>query len=652
MRTMANLKETVEQAKNKLNTILDTEHDFPNLAGHIYLQRLFEESPLVFRQLVLKHNLLGKVYTPDVAVGIRYYHHWANRFLSEENRPLIMGFEDILNGKPISELKDESTKKETMERVQQRVLDYLHKRHNFFARMSKSHTNLKREDINSILPRVLIVITDSERILGIGDQGSGGSLISTGKLNCYFLGDGMFPGYALPIGIDVGTNNMAKRDDPHYDGIKQPRLKDEEYYPFVQTVLDAIADLQPGVVQFEDFKGERAWRVLDWFYKDHPEIFAFNDDSQGTGSVVIAGLLAAERVLPGIADRLRAVFDGAGGAATGIAQQVEHFLRTKGMSQEDARKRIIFSDSADVLYRNRTVKTKKGRKEFMYFQEPYILNGERAKSLEEAAKQSIPDWKPGDKIPMEFAAKHFSCNLLIGTSTVPGQFHPSLVKDLHTTLTEKGEDPTVLEFPLSNPTAKAEILTVEESEDFSKSFDDLDHREDILKGAVLRHLEAADGKLYLGTGSPFPGVVYNGKQFEVGQCNNVFIFPGIGLALDYINANNLMSEEQKRKIDMIEVLYDGARGLATMLDEDMLSKKRLYPYGGQLEDAITSVATTIITDLAKAQVTKEDIARFRWTDSEKPDTMEFEDDIPNRAADFSLDPIREDLLHFRALEKR
>ena len=652
MPSMPGLGESVAEASERLNDILASEHDFPNLAAHIFLQRLFGESPLVFHTFVLEHNLLGKVYTPDVAVGIRYYHLWAKRFLSPENRSLVLRDEEILGGKPASELREEAFRREAKERVKERVLDYMHRRHNFFARMSKDHRSLEREDIRRIFPRVLTVITDSERILGIGDQGSDGAHISAGKLNCYFLGNGMFPGYALPIGVDVGTNNRAKLEDPNYDGVRHGRLRDEEYYPLMETVLDAIAELNPGVVQFEDYKGERAWSILEWFYKAHPHIFAFNDDSQGTGSVVIAGLLAAEKLAPGLPQRLRVVFDGAGGAAVGITQQIHHYLRTRGLPEAAIKHSVILADSAEILYGKRTVKSRRGQEEFADFQLSYVLDGKEEKSLMEAAAKGIEGWKPGDRIPMEFAAKHFACNCLVGTSTMPGKFHAALISELHGILDKRGEDPLILEFPLSNPTAQHECLTVEDSEAYKRAIDNPKLRSDILAGAVRRHLDAAKGRLLFATGSPFPSVEWNGRRFEVGQCNNVFVFPGIGLALDYINAKGLMTKEQKRKLDMVTVLFDGARGLASMLDQEKLKDGRLYPEATQLEEAVTSVALAIVRDVAKADVAEGDMAAFRWTDSQEPEAMRYDAGIVKRAADFSLDGIRKELLAFRELEKR
>ncbi len=646
------LGESVAEASKRLDAILASEHDFPNLAAHIFLQRLLGESPLVFRQLVLGHNLLGKVYTPDVAVGIRYYHLWAGRFLSPENRSLVLRDEEMLGGKPASALKDRASRDEAKGRVKERILDYMHRRHNVFARMSADHMPLDREGIQRIFPRVLAVITDSERILGIGDQGSGGAHIAAGKLNCYFLGNGMFPGYALPIGVDVGTNNRAKLDDPGYDGVRHARLKDEDYYPLMETVLDALAELGPGVVQFEDYKGERAWSVLGWFYREHPEIFAFNDDSQGTGSVVIAGLLAAEKLVPGLHERLRVAFDGAGGAAVGITQQIHHYLRTRGVPESAVRQSVILVDSAGALYERRAVKSRLGQEEFAGFQLPYVLREEQERGLVEAAGNGIKGWKPGDSIPMAFAAKHFASNCLVGTSTMPGKFNVGLIRELHGILEKRGEDPLILEFPLSNPTAQHECLTAEDSAAYKKAIDNPGLRDDILANAVRRHLEAAGGRLLLATGSPFPSVEWDGRPFEVGQCNNVFVFPGIGLALDYINARGLMTRQQKIGLDMVTVLFDGARGLSSMLDEKGLGNGRLYPEGTQLERAITSVALTIVRDVAKAEASEGDMAAFRWTYSQRPEDMRYDAGIAGRAAGFSLDGIRKELLAFRELEKR
>lgn len=643
---MASFDEITAVAFKRFTDIVGQEKEFPDLAGHIFLQRLLQESPLVYRSVVLKHNLVGKVYTPVIAEAIRYMHLWGKQYLAPENQALLLKYDDVLGKHPLSKVEDKEVRKEAIARVKEHIIDYVHKRHNFFAQFSNKHEPIEREEVKDIFSRILIVISDHERILGIGDQGSSGSHISAGKLNCYFLSNGMFPGYALPIGVDVGTNNKAKLADKHYDGVQHPRLGDEHYYPFMDIVNDAVAELKPGVFQFEDYKGERAWNILALFMREHHNIFSFNDDSQGTGSVVIAGLLAAERVLPDIAKRLRTVFLGAGGAGTGIAQEVHEFLTEHGIKNPE--ERMVFADSAGVLYENRTVKSKKGRKEFYSFQKPYIVKGKRQEQLEKAAAATIKGWKRGDEIPMELAAVQFACNFLVGTSTKPGKFTPELLKNLQNALRERGEDDTILEFSMSNPTTKTECLTEEESEEYADASPE--RRKQILRTAIKRHLDATNGKLYLATGSPFPAVTWKGKQYDIGQANNVFIFPGIGLALDYINAHNMMTEQQKRKLDMLDVLYSGAEGLAKVVDRKALENRRLYPPADKLEQAITAVACSILKKITTAKPTPQDISAFRWADQQQPQKQQYDSTIIDNAADFSLDKIRKELNAYKKLE--
>ncbi|MDM1271135.1 NAD-dependent malic enzyme [Acinetobacter indicus] len=343
-----------------------------------------------------------------------------------------------------------------------------------------------RDHIDEILHNVnrrnvkIIVITDGERILGLGDQGIGGMGIPIGKLSLYTACGGISPAYTLPITLDVGTNNQQLINDPLYMGYRQPRISGEEYYNFVDRVIQAIQRRWPNVlIQFEDFAQKNAMPLLE---KYHDKICCFNDDIQGTAAVTIGSLIAASRATKKqLKDQIIA-FLGAGSAGCGIAERIVSQMVREGLSEAEARKRIFMVDRYGLITEN----------------QPNLLDFQY-KLVQKL--DNTPLWEnKSDAISLLDVVKHAKPTVLIGVSGQPGLF----TKDVIEALVENTEYPIV--FPLSNPTCRAEAVP-----------------SDII--------EWTKGKALIATGSPFAPVLYQDRIYNISQCNNSYIFPGIGLGV-------------------------------------------------------------------------------------------------------------------------
>lgn len=343
-----------------------------------------------------------------------------------------------------------------------------------------------RDHIDEILHNVnrrnvkIIVITDGERILGLGDQGIGGMGIPIGKLSLYTACGGISPAYTLPITLDVGTNNQQLINDPLYMGYRQPRVSGEEYYNFVDRVIQAIQRRWPNVlIQFEDFAQKNAMPLLEK-YRD--KICCFNDDIQGTAAVTIGSLIAASRATKKqLKDQIIA-FLGAGSAGCGIAERIVSQMVREGLSEAEARKRIFMVDRYGLITEN----------------QPNLLDFQY-KLVQKL--DNTPLWEnKSDAISLLDVVKHAKPTVLIGVSGQPGLF----TKDVIEALVENTEYPIV--FPLSNPTCRAEAVP-----------------SDII--------EWTKGKALIATGSPFAPVLYQDRIYNISQCNNSYIFPGIGLGV-------------------------------------------------------------------------------------------------------------------------
>lgn len=344
-----------------------------------------------------------------------------------------------------------------------------------------------RDDIDAILnnapnPNVqVIVVTDGERILGLGDLGVGGMGIPVGKLSLYTLCAGIHPAVTLPILLDVGTNNADLLEDPLYLGWHHERVRGKNYDDFIEAFVTGVMRRFPGVLlQWEDFSKNNASRLLEK-YRDR--LCTFNDDIQGTGAVTLAGLLAAVEVAETKISQCRVVILGAGSAAIGISNQIFTAMRSEGLSEEEAKKQICLVDSKGLVHSDRE-------------------GLEPAKLAYAQPFSRTAGWRVASsgRITLEDVVNNLKPHILIGTSAQPGVFNESIVR----TMASYAERPII--FPLSNPTSKSEAIPA-----------------DLIAWTAGRALVA--------TGSPFPDVVYNGRTIQIGQCNNAFIFPGVGLGV-------------------------------------------------------------------------------------------------------------------------
>ncbi|MFV5455081.1 NAD-dependent malic enzyme [Acinetobacter towneri] len=357
----------------------------------------------------------------------------------------------------------------------------IYRRHRgiFISYPDRAHIDDIVQNINKKNVKV-IVITDGERILGLGDQGIGGMGIPIGKLSLYTACGGISPAYTLPITLDVGTNNPQLLNDPIYMGWNQPRISGEEYYQFVDQVIDAVKRRWPkALIQFEDFAQKNAMPLLNK-YRD--QICCFNDDIQGTAAVSVGSLIAASRAAGKQLKDQTIAFLGAGSAGCGIAEQIVAQMVVEGLSDAEARARVYMVDRFGLFTSNQP--------NLLDFQSKLAQSTER-----------VTGWgNPEGVISLLDVIQNAKPTVLIGVSGQPGLFTEEVIK----TLAANCERPIVL--PLSNPTSQVEAFPA-----------------DIL--------EWTEGKALIATGSPFEPVNYQGKLYNISQCNNSYIFPGIGLGV-------------------------------------------------------------------------------------------------------------------------
>ena len=321
----------------------------------------------------------------------------------------------------------------------------------------------------------VIVVTDGERILGLGDLGVGGMGIPVGKLSLYTLCAGIHPAATLPIMLDVGTDNPELLDDPLYLGWRHPRVRGQDYDEFIEAFVEAVKQQFPRVLlQWEDFSKHNAGRLLER-YRDR--LCTFNDDIQGTGAVTLAGLLAAMKLLNAHLEEQRILILGAGSSAIGICDQIVAAMVHDGYTELEAKQRLWLIDSKGLVHNGRS-------------------------DLECAKRKYARPIAGIDASSLTFleVVKNVRPSILIGTSGQPGAFTKDVVREMAKYVAR----PVI--FPLSNPTSKCEATA-----------SDL--------------LHWTDGRALIATGSPFAPVNFAERRIEVGQCNNAFIFPGVGLGV-------------------------------------------------------------------------------------------------------------------------
>ena len=406
-----------------------------DLTKHLFLSALYNRNEVLFYKLVSEHitEMLPYIYTPTVGdVSLHY------SYLYTEPRGIYLSY----------------PQKDKIEEI---------------------INNISRDEID------VIVVTDGERILGLGDLGTGGMAIPVGKLTLYTLFGGIHPGRTLPIMLDVGTNNPTLLNDPLYIGWRENRISGKEYDAFVDRFVKAVKKRFPKVLlQWEDFGRDHARPLLE---KYRHQICSFNDDIQGTASVALASLLTAIKMNHADLHQQRIVIFGGGSAGIGIANHFLGAMISAGITKEKALHEIYIIDINGLVHQ--------GLPDVPSHQKLFVRT-----------KGEIAKWKVSNKslITLLDVVKEVRPTVLIGVSAQPGVFNEEVI----TTMAQFVERPII--FPLSNPTSKCEA-----------------HPADLLKWTK--------GKAIIATGSPFEEITYQGKKFPIAQCNNVYIYPGIGLGV-------------------------------------------------------------------------------------------------------------------------
>jgi malic enzyme len=396
------------------------------------------------------------------------------------------------------------------------------------------------DDIPSVLANApfrdirLIVVTDNERILGLGDQGCGGMGIPLGKLSLYVAGAGIHPSKCLPISLDVGTDNQALLEDPLYLGYPKRRLRGKSYDDFVEAFVRAVREVFPrAILQWEDFHKDRAFTLLERYRRRLP---SFNDDIQGTASVTVGGILAALRVTGQRMREQRVVFIGAGAACTGIAKLCAIAMRKDGASQATIDRALLAFDSGGLLHEGRAL------------DEPH----KRELALSREAMRSLgldPEQAPWPLEVIETVAP----TILVGASARAGAFTEEMLR----AMARRVDRPIVL--PLSNPTSKSECTAAEA-------------------------IRWTDGRAVVATGSPFDDVEHAGVRHVIGQANNVFIFPGLGLGTAIAEAREVTTE----------MFYIASETLAASVGEERLAQSAIYPHQSELRRVSYAIACAVV----------------------------------------------------------
>ncbi|CNG01449.1 NAD-dependent malic enzyme [Yersinia frederiksenii] len=484
------LPETVETIEEQAERAYRQYQDFKNDDDkHIYLRNIQDTNETLFYRLLEAHlsEMMPIIYTPTVGEACEHFSDIYRRarglFISYPNRDHI---DDMLQ-------------------------------------------NATKQNVK------VIVVTDGERILGLGDQGIGGMGIPIGKLSLYTACGGISPAYTLPVVLDVGTNNPQRLNDPLYMGWRHPRISGDEYYAFVDEFIQAVKRCWPNVLlQFEDFAQNNATPLLNR-YRD--ELCCFNDDIQGTAAVTLGSLIAASHAAGSQLRDQTVTFLGAGSAGCGIAEQIIAQMISEGLSEEQARGRVFMVDRFGLL----TDKL------------PNLLDFQ-SKLVQKS--DALQQWNlTSDSISLLDVVRNAKPTVLIGVSGQPGLFTEELIREMHK------HCPRPIVMPLSNPTSRVEARP-----------------EDIINWT--------DGAALVATGSPFSPVSYKEKVYPIAQCNNSYIFPGIGLGV--------LASGAKRVTD--GMLMAASRALADCSPLALNGEGALLP---NIDD-IQAVSKTIAMQVGKA----------------------------------------------------
>lgn len=441
------LPKSIESVEEQVSRAYEQFMSMPSdIDKHIYIRNIQDTNETLFYKLINNHveEVMPIIYTPTVGAACQRFSQIYRR-----NRGLFLCYDD----------------KDSLEEIV---------------------NNAPNVDVR------VIVITDGERILGLGDQGIGGMGIPIGKLALYSACGGVNPAYTLPIVIDVGTNNSTLLSDPLYMGWRNSRVSGEEYYQFIDRCIKALRQRWPNVlIQFEDFAQSNAMPLLER-YKD--KICCFNDDIQGTASVTVGTILSACNVTKKPLSEQKIVFAGAGSAGCGIAEAIIAQMVKEGISEEKARQQIFMVDRCGML--------EEGMPNLLPFQKKLIQSNPRRS-----------EWKIelGQEVSLLDVIKNVKPDVLIGVTGVPGLFSQEVIESI----VDGCEKPLIM--PLSNPISRVEATP-----------------QDIITWSK--------GKAIVTTGSPFKDVIYEGKTFAIAQCNNSYIFPGVGLGVLISEANRITNE--------------------------------------------------------------------------------------------------------------
>ncbi|WP_242315791.1 oxaloacetate-decarboxylating malate dehydrogenase [Bacillus cereus group sp. BfR-BA-01355] len=442
-----------------------------DLLKNVYLTALHDRNEVLFYRILTNHlrEMLPIVYTPTVGVAIQRYSH-------EYRKP---------RGVYLS-INDPSGIEEA------------------FANIGATAENID-----------LVVVTDGEGILGIGDWGVGGINIAIGKLAVYTAAVGIDPSRVLPVILDVGTNREELLNNPFYIGNRHPRITGEVYDEFIDTFVQAVNKQFPkALLHWEDFSSRNARKILDKYRHD---VCTFNDDIQGTGAVSLAAVLSAVKASGVPLSEHRVVVFGAGTAGIGIADQVRDAMVRVGVSEEESYKRFWCIDRNGLVTDN--------MEDLLDFQIPYARK-----------EAEVSEWKQNDMIGLAEVVKHVKPTILIGTSTVAGAFKEEIIKEMASHV----ERPIIL--PMSNPTPLAEA-----------------------KPADV--IEWTEGRALVATGSPFEPVTYNGVTYVIGQSNNALIFPGLGLGTIVVRASVMTDGMFAAAAEAVASMVDTSQPGAPILPE-------------------------------------------------------------------------------------
>jgi len=500
------LAQQVEHCWHEFSTRRD------DLDKHIYLRALQDRNETLFYRLLLEHipETLPIVYTPTVGEACQRFSEIYRRprglFVSYTDRDCL---DEVIRNRP-------------------------------------------HRDVD------VIVVTDGQRILGLGDQGIGGMGIPIGKLSLYSLIGGIDPARTLPIVLDVGTDNVELLDDPQYLGWRHRRIDDDDYYAFIDRFVAAVREQLPNVLlQWEDFASDHAQPILA-SYRD--KLLTFNDDIQGTAAVTLGALHGAAKVAGRPLSQQQVVMLGAGSAGIGVLDMICQEMVSEGLSERAALDRIWVVDVVGLLTDERADLTVAQRK----FAQP-------------AAR--VAHWGPSGPAQLADVVHHVDVGVLLGLSTAAGAFTEDIAREM----AAKTARPII--FPLSNPTSKAEAHPAE-----------LD--------------KWTDGRALIATGSPFAPVQRDGVERPIAQCNNVYIFPAMGLAVTAAQATRVTDNMMRVAAS---TLGDASPALA---DPD----QPLLPAWNDVPDVAVriahAVATQAVADGVAPQRSNEEltqrIAEVRW----------------------------------------